>query len=1014
MKVCHSACCLLLSVVSTFAALPSERVHEIVNPRFNPQMDDAFGAALAATNDYVAIGVPRGEPTWSSGERGVVKVGGLYPGQTFIMTDMSVTNPDHAGGSGFGSAVAIHGSLETGPTRVVGAPFNVANGESNQGKVYVYSTMYSGIDAPNLTLTSPSPPGGGGDIFGRAVAVNDAYIIASAAGIATAAAGAGIVYVYDRASATPAVPTWSIPNPSPAASEAFGFSLALLGTKLHVGDPGEDGGRGRVYVYDLASGTPTVPVLTITSPMAATETERFGAALSVDGNMLAVGAPEGLGLNGRAYVFDVASGTPATPLLNLENPDPFIWEAFGSSVAVRGTRVAVGCPSDLPDLGNFLGSVYVYDLASATPAAAVRNIQSPVTPQGGEAFGHAVVFGSSADDLVIGAPGNDRVAPNAGDVHRFTLQGVNAPTFLGSYNDLSSVEEFGHAADMDGDRVIVAEGQTLYAYDLASATPTTPYFTTPVMNPATDDRKIYAASISGTRVAVSVETGVQANQNTGRVYVFDLALGSSSAPILVLDCPLPTSGVDRYGEWLDLSGNWLAVGAPGQRRAFVYDLSSATPSVPVISNEYTGGFLAMSGSLVVMLDHGQDTAKLYDMTSATPNTPVITRTYTGPTPLDVSLDGHRFAIGRAGDMKLYDLDSPNADLGVRTFTFPYDFVGDYGRKVSLRGNHLYVSASSRSYAAVQVRAVGYDLSLPQTSSTQPPQVLLIAPEYSPSSNSILAPLVQSGSRVLVATPSSNLHAYAKGSVSIHEPGAGQIVVERVSGAAITPGGSVPLGYLAANEQLTASVVVRNTGTTSLQLTGSVPGTSSFLNGVSISTDNSNFPVILAPGGSATVTCGSVQCYQFGPQWVEAGLYSSDAAMPVFTIRFEVIGVTILESWRNRYFGTILSEGIAADGNDADSDGHSNYDEFVLGSVPTDSDSRQRVQIEPHPWLPGQKRILITPYPNPSSRIKVYASNDLSPGSWQLIWNRSAPYILVEDPGSEGESRRFYKVEITLP
>jgi len=137
-------------------------------------------------------------------------------------------------------------------------------------------------------------------------------------------------------------------------------------------------------------------------------------------------------------------------------------------------------------------------------------------------------------------------------------------------------------------------------------------------------------------------------------------------------------------------------------------------------------------------------------------------------------------------------------------------------------------------------------------------------------------------------------------------------------------------------------------------------------------------------------------------------------MPVFTIRFEVIGVTILESWRNRYFGTILSEGIAADGNDADSDGHSNYDEFVLGSVPTDSDSRQRVQIEPHPWLPGQKRILITPYPNPSSRIKVYASNDLSPGSWQLIWNRSAPYILVEDPGSEGESRRFYKVEITLP
>jgi hypothetical protein len=422
----------------------------------------------------------------------------------------------------------------------------------------------------------------------------------------------------------------------------------------------------------------------------------------------------------------------------------------------------------------------------------------------------------------------------------------------------------------------------------------------------------------------------------------------------------------------------------------------------------------MSGSLVLMLDSTGRTAKLYDMTSATPGTPVITRTYTGPMPLDVSLDGHRFVIGRAGDVKLYDLDSPNADLGVRTFTFPFALDGSYGRKVSLRGNHLFVSASPRSSAAVQVRAVGYDLSLPQTSSSPRPQVLLIAPEYSPSSYSIPAPLVQSGSRVLVATPSSNLHAYAKGSVSIHEPGAGQIVVERVSGVAITPGGSVPLGYLAANEQLTASVVVRNTGTTSLQLTGAVPGTSSFLNDVSISTDNSNFPLILAPGGSATVTCGLVQCYQFGPQWVEAGLYSSDAAMPVFTIRFEVIGVTILESWRNRYFGTILSEGIAADENDADGDGHSNYAEYLITSVPTDAASRLRMQIEPNPLQPGQKRILITPSPTGFRRFKVYASNDLSAGGWQLIWNQTAAFTTLQDPGSEGQSRRFYKVEVTLP
>jgi hypothetical protein len=73
-----------------------------------------------------------------------------------------------------------------------------------------------------------------------------------------------------------------------------------------------------------------------------------------------------------------------------------------------------------------------------------------------------------------------------------------------------------------------------------------------------------------------------------------------------------------------------------------------------------------------------------------------------------------------------------------------------------------------------------------------------------------------------------------------------------------------------------------------------------------------------------------------------------------------------------------------------------------------------MQIEPNPLQPGQKRILITPSPTGFRRFKVYASNDLSAGGWQLIWNQTAAFTTLQDPGSEGQSRRFYKVEVTLP
>ena len=58
-------------------------------------------------------------------------------------------------------------------------------------------------------------------------------------------------------------------NPGPAEGDQFGESVAISGTRVVVGAIRDDTGAtdaGSAYVYDLSSGTPTVPVATLNNP----------------------------------------------------------------------------------------------------------------------------------------------------------------------------------------------------------------------------------------------------------------------------------------------------------------------------------------------------------------------------------------------------------------------------------------------------------------------------------------------------------------------------------------------------------------------------------------------------------------------------------------------------------------------------------------------------------------------------------------------------------------------------
>src|SRR5206468_4439925 len=128
------------------------------------------------------------------------------------------------------------------------------------------------------------------------------------------------VYVYDLASASPDLPIATLPNPSPDEQDYFGISVAVYGTRIAVGAESDDGidyDTGSAYVFDLTSATPSVPVLTLTHPTPKLG-DMFGTSVAMFGDLLAIGAnrdDHGTEDAGAVFAYDFARATPTLPIL---------------------------------------------------------------------------------------------------------------------------------------------------------------------------------------------------------------------------------------------------------------------------------------------------------------------------------------------------------------------------------------------------------------------------------------------------------------------------------------------------------------------------------------------------------------------------------------------------------------------------------------------------------------------------------------------------------------------------
>lgn len=247
-------------------------------------------------------------------------------------------------------------------------------------------------------LPTGDPLGDRYDSFGASAAADGDTLAVGVPGHDLPASDAGCVFVYEQSGGS-----WSqtakLPNPEAGTALRFGSRVALDGDTLAVATE-RSWGASRVYVFVRQAGDWSLQAA-LPPPAQA---YGFAAALSLSGDSLAVGAPDadtGFGSrSGAAYVYTRLAGTWALEqeVLGLEIAAD---DNFGAAVALDADRLAVGAPGDDPGTGLDAGSVYVYERTAGSWSQVVKLVD----PAGGAwfRFGRAVAL--AAGTLAVGAPG---------------------------------------------------------------------------------------------------------------------------------------------------------------------------------------------------------------------------------------------------------------------------------------------------------------------------------------------------------------------------------------------------------------------------------------------------------------------------------------------------------------------------------------------------------------------------------------------------------------------------------
>ena len=411
------------------------------------------------------------------------------------------------------TVVSTAGS-DSGTALISGAPLDLS--ELNTSIISNNVCLSSVLNNPNAYSTSAN------DFFGYSVAISGNYCIVGAyAEDDSGGTTSGKAYIFD---VTTGALLWTLNNPnaySTSLSDNFGYSVAIDGNYCIVGAYAEDDAvgsdSGKAYIFDVTTGS-LLQTLNNPNTYSTSTTDSFGRSVAISGNYCIVGAYIEDDLDGtasgKAYIFDVTTGAL---LFTLNNPSAYSTSAndqFGSSVAISGNYCIVGAYAEDDAVGSDSGKAYIFDVTTGALLQTLNNPNAYGTSST-DKFGSSVAI--SGNYCIVGAYlEDDSGGSDSGKAYIFD---VTTGSLLQTLNNLNAYgtsvsDKFGYSVAISGNYCIVGA----YAEDDSGGT------------------------------------------DSGKAYIFDVTTG---ALLQTLNNPsaYSTSLSDNFGWSVAISGNYCIVGA---------------------------------------------------------------------------------------------------------------------------------------------------------------------------------------------------------------------------------------------------------------------------------------------------------------------------------------------------------------------------------------------------------------------------------------------------------------------
>lgn len=345
---------------------------------------ETLGESIALTNDSLLIGAPNATSDFYG--RGRVAAYELTGGAWSTRPSLWALGD---GQQEFGYAVALSGN-----TLVASAPRQSASsGGSGVATIFTRDDA-TGLWNPQIWLPQSCDPLILDDFLsGCGVALEgDTAII----GLPKTGLSQGSAYVYVRSAGI-----WhlqdSLIDPSGAANDQLGASVALSGNTAVLGAPKANGGKGEAIVFVRSGSTWSLQQRLIAPDGVAND--EFGLTVALSRDTAIVGAPLKSAAKGSAYVF-TRSGTTWTDVKTLTAPSPVTGDNFGASVAIFGGSALISAPSKKIGTNYYAGAVYSY----VTPAWNAETSWASPAPADNIYFGSSIALrGNTAAIGALGA-----------------------------------------------------------------------------------------------------------------------------------------------------------------------------------------------------------------------------------------------------------------------------------------------------------------------------------------------------------------------------------------------------------------------------------------------------------------------------------------------------------------------------------------------------------------------------------------------------------------------------------